>query len=307
MRIDAGRWLSFRRLGALGTALILGCSEDATGPRPVPTAITVAAGGSQRGTVGQPLDTALTVFVTDKFGDPVPGVLVRFAVPRGAGTLEPLTQTTGPSGHAQSAWSLPTAAGTYTAVAAAAGLDSLTFRAQAVPAAPASLVLIEGDSQVASAAAALDHPVVVVVRDGYGNPVSGASVGFSVATGSGAVEPPAAKSDSVGRAETMWTLGADPGPQALVVKVDSLRPLRVRAKALSRPLSPLLGVTGFMGMGLGGSDPPVPGSVASGGRTLAAPTPLLRCWQNALGTTLVSSDPGDSTPDATACGEGLGL
>jgi hypothetical protein len=293
MRIGMGVSHCWRWCSAVGTAALLGCSEDAIGPRPVPTAITIAAGGFQTGTVGQPLDTALTVFVTDKFGDPVPGVLVRFEASRGAGRLETLTQTTGPSGHAQSTWSLPTSAGTYTALAAAAGLDSLTFRALALPAAPATLTLVEGDSQVAVASTALGRPVVVMVRDGYGNPVDGANVAFQVASGSGVVAPEAVRSDSSGHAEAVWTLGTEPGQQALAVRVDSLRPLRIRAKALGRSTVALLGVTGFMGMSVGGGDPAMPESGAAAPRSLSNPSQLLGCWRNALGVTAVGALPGE--------------
>jgi hypothetical protein len=301
MRIGTGVSHCWRWCSALVTAGLLGCSEDAIGPRPVPTAITIAAGEFQTGTVGLPLDTALTVFVTDKFGDPVPGVLVRFEASRGSGRLETLTQTTGPNGHAQSTWSLPTSAGTYTAIAAAAGLDSLTFRATALPAAPASLTLVEGDSQVAVAATALSRPVVVIVHDGYGNPVYGANVTFQVASGAGTVVPEAVRSDTIGRANATWTLGTEPGLQALAARVDSLRPLRIHAKALGRPTAALLGVTGFMGMGMGGGDPAMPESGAEAPRSLSNPSLSLGCWRNALGVTEVGAFPGEVA--RMMCGE----
>ena len=200
-----------RRALICGTAALLACSEESTGPRPVPTAITIAAGAAQKGTVGQALDSALAVFVTDKFGDPVPGVLVRFAVPSGHGDLVPVAQTTGPGGHASARWSMPTAVGSYRAYATASGLDSLVFQATAVPASPALLTVVGGDLQTGVAETAVDSAIVVLVQDGYGNPVSGANVSFVPAPGAGMATPAAARTDSLGRARTVWTLGTKRG------------------------------------------------------------------------------------------------
>ena len=61
MRIGTGVSLCWRWCFALGPAGLLGCSEDAIGPRPVPTAISIAAGEFQTGTVGQPLTYRVVV------------------------------------------------------------------------------------------------------------------------------------------------------------------------------------------------------------------------------------------------------
>jgi hypothetical protein len=242
--------------------------------------------------VGQPLDTALTVFVTDKFGDPVPGVLVRFAVPSRSGGLAPLAQTTSPSGHAHTTWSLPTAAGAYQASAKAAGLDSVTFHAKAVPAAPATLALVAGDSQVALAAATVDTAVSVIVRDGYGNPVAGVNVTFQPGAESGTAVPLVTRSDSTGQARTIWTLGDAAGLQALLVRVDSLRPIRVIARSLGRPAISEVGMLAALdaevtGADAFGSEP----SAAAAQRRLERAAPERRCWQNALGTIALLPDP----------------
>jgi hypothetical protein len=275
----------------LATVTVAACSEDATGPRPVPTAISIATGAEQAGTVGQPLDTALTVFVTDKFGDPVPGVLVRFAVPSRSGSLAPLAQTTSPSGHAHTTWSLPTAAGAYQASARAAGLDSVTFHATAVPAAPATLALVAGDSQVALAAATVDSAVSVIVRDGYGNPVAGVSVTFQPGAESGVAVPSVTRSDSTGRAHTIWTLGDATGLQALVVRVDSLRPLRIYARALGLPATAEVGMLGALDAeALGADASSFEPSAITARRRLERAAPERRCWQNALGTIALLPD-----------------
>ena len=292
MRLTHGLGTLLCRCSPLvATVAVAACSEDATGPRPVPTAIAIATGANQAGTVGQPLDTALTVFVTDKFGDPVPGVLVRFAVGSRSGSLAPFAQTTSPSGHAHSTWSLPTVAGVYQATATAASLDSLTFHALAVPAAPATLGLVAGDSQVALAATAPDSAVTVVVRDGYGNPVTGVNVTFQPGDKSGTALPSVTRSDSAGRAYAFWTLGDEAGLQALVVRVDSLRPLRVYARALAHPPVPEIGMVAPLNPELTGGDVFSPeASPSTVQRRAGRATSARRCWQNALGAIVLLPD-----------------
>ncbi len=299
------------RLGLLlGTLLAVGCSEEATGPRPVPAAVVMVGGEEQVGTVGRPLDSTLTVLVTDKFGEPVPGVLVRFATSGKAGSLAPITQTTGPEGRASARWTLPTVTGVHAATARVSGLDSLVFHAVAAPAAPASLSLLSGDLQTAATAGALATAVVVLIRDGYGNPVGGAPVSFVPTAGGGSAEPAATLSDSVGHARTSWTLGEEPGEHALIVHVDTLPDLRVRAHALTRLMSPGYGVPIYYDeASLSDSGAAGSGGVArTSGRAIGS-IPALECWQNALGS--VSLVPGQRTgedlplqaPGAAGCEE----
>jgi len=187
----------------------------------------IAAGASQSGTVGEPLDTALTVFITDKFGDPVPGVLVRFVVGPAAGKLEPVTTTTGPGGDARAIWTLPKTVGSYLAVASASGLDSVTFAATAGPAGPATLTLLGRDSVAGTAGAALDSAVVVELRDGFGNPVPDAALTVVVTGGGSAAGT--VTTDPSGRGHIPWTLGLAPAVNTLAVTEGTLPPVRVAA------------------------------------------------------------------------------
>lgn len=293
MRMRVPARFHWRRLGLLLGGLVVGCGEDATGPRPVPAAVVVVGGESQLGTVGETLDTALTVRVTDKFGEPVPGALVRFSVGVRSGSLTPITQTTGPGGHAAARWTLPKSAGVLRAIARVSGLDSLIFHAVARPASPASLSLISGDLQSAATQSVLPETVVVQVRDGFGNPVAGTPVSFLPTDGSGIAEPSAARADSSGLALTRWTLGEAPGVHALIVRVDTLPTLRVRAHALLRVTSPAYGVTLYSG-GMVGDDGPLPqsgGDPRPSPRTSASLT-ALPCWRNALGSAPLLVDAG---------------
>lgn len=281
MRMAGRLRLTLRYASALlGGLAALGCSEESTGPRPVPAGIMLASAPVQDGTVGEALDSMVTAFVYDKFGDPVPGVLVRFSVPGGNGAVTPVARTTGPDGHASATWRLPTRAGNYVAHAAAAGFDSLTFLATARPGAPTALALVAGDAQRATAGASVDSAVVVEVRDAYGNGVPGTTVVFATREGSGAVAPARAETDSLGRVRAVWTLGADGGVHGLTVRVDSLPPLRIRATAVVPALVPPPPTTwteyGVTTPGGGWAEP--------WDRVRdATPRRSLGCWRNALG------------------------
>lgn len=221
-----------RRLGLLlGVLAAAGCGQDSTGPRPVASAMRILGGTAQTGTVSQPLDTALTVQLVDKFGEPVRGVLVRFSAPAGNGTLSPVTITTGTDGQAQSIWTLPPVGGTYHAFATAAGLDSVSFTASAAPSHPATIDLVRGDSQSQLVGQRLDSVLEVRVRDAFGNPVPGVVVHFAATSGQGTPGTSTATTSSLGLASTTWNLGDSAGPMALTVTVDTLPPVSFHAAA----------------------------------------------------------------------------
>jgi hypothetical protein len=71
-----------------------------------------------------------------------------------------------------------------------------------------------GGGQSGEAGTTLPEPVVVTVTDAFGNPVSRADVQFQ-APGGASAEPSSATTDADGVARTVWTLGADAGPQTL--------------------------------------------------------------------------------------------
>ena len=75
--------------------------------------------------------------------------------------------------------------------------------------------LQSGEAQEGLPGTALPAPIVVRVVDLGGSPVAGAQVSFTPSTGHGSVAPNSASTDDSGTASTMWTLGAEIGPQLL--------------------------------------------------------------------------------------------
>lgn len=191
------------------------CSSDSSGPPPPPpppTAIAVASGDAQSGAVGSMLAAPIAVKVTDAGGDGVAGVAVTFAVTAGGGTLAATAPvTTNAQGIASTTWTIGTAAGTLnnSAKATAAGLTGspVTFQATGTPGTPVTIVTVSGDNQNALVSTAAAAPLVAEVRDGYGNPVGGASVIWTI-SGGGSAATGTVAADPFGRTSLVRTVGS---------------------------------------------------------------------------------------------------
>jgi hypothetical protein len=113
------------------------------------------------------------------------------------------------------------------------------FRGGDVPAsgAAASAVRVDQgpDSVVAPGATAR---VTVTLADSAGRPASAARVTFSVTRGGGSVNPPAALTDSSGRASTEWAVGADTGQKVLTATAADRPGTAVLISTTARPPIP---------------------------------------------------------------------
>ena len=97
------------------------------------------------------------------------------------------------------------------------------------------LEIISGDEQQGSPGAALAYPLVVEVRDQYGNPLPNVPVTFTITTGEGELLVASKTTDAKGCASATLTLGSDPGPNTVVVTVTGLDPVTFTAEALVTP------------------------------------------------------------------------
>jgi len=180
------------------------------------------------------LPTPVAIRVTDSTSRVLPNVPVSWAALDG-GRVEAIAARTDTAGEARAHWTLGPNAGTQRLrayVGAGRRVPPLTVTASALAGAPARLTLVAGDNQRARAGAELAKPVKIRVTDRSSNPVAAATVMFTVSGGS--VADTALQTDSLGVASTRWTMGRTAGAQTLVVRVDSVPPLRVSARALPR-------------------------------------------------------------------------
>jgi hypothetical protein len=203
---------------AFGMAGMLShCGDGVTLPEQgVVSGIAVFDGDGQSGAAGAVLGKPLVVTVTDRAGLPVPSQEVDFTVAAGAGQVDPATAQTDNAGKASTVWTLGPGAGNQQVMARPTGASGslvATFNATAVAGAGSTLALDSGDGQTGSVGSALPESLVVRVTDGFGNPVSGVAVQWSVLSGGGSISPETATSGDDGRAAAERVLGPGSGTQ----------------------------------------------------------------------------------------------
>ena len=85
-----------------------------------------------------------------------------------------------------------------------------------------ALSIVAGANQRALAGHLLPQRVVVRATNRKGAPAPGKAVTFRLRGAQGKVDPMTATTDADGRARTQWTLGDDPGAQALLASVENV-------------------------------------------------------------------------------------
>ncbi len=110
---------------------------------------------------------------------------------------------------------------------------------------PFALEIVSGDGQQGAPGVALAQPLVVEVRDQFGDPLPNAALTFRVTTGEGqlsgrfAVEH--ATTDADGRAELILTLGPQPGPNIVGVSLGGRELVTFSAEGVGAAVAELEG------------------------------------------------------------------
>jgi Bacterial Ig-like domain (group 1) len=151
-----------------------------------PSSVAVVSGSGQSATVGSAFSSSLAALVKDAAGNPVSGVTVTFAAPASgaSGTFASgsatTTATTGSDGQATaSAFSANSVAGSYSVSASVSGASPVSFGLTNTPGTSSSVAVVSGSGQSATVGGAFSSPLVALVTDAAGNPVSGVSVRFA--------------------------------------------------------------------------------------------------------------------------------
>ena len=110
---------------------------------------------------------------------------------------------------------------------------------------PSALEISSGNRQQGAPGAALAQPLVVEVRDQYGEPIPEARVAFTVTSGdgqlSGRFTVEYATTDADGRARLTLTLGPDPGPNMVSVSLRGRELATFHAEGVGTALAELEG------------------------------------------------------------------
>ena len=199
-----------------------------------PYALVVAGGAGQTANVGTALKLPVAVRVVDRHGNRIRGQ--RVVLRPESGTVPDSTLSTDSLGQVSARWTLGRTAGSQKLRMRVEGVDSaLVVAASANPLGPASLSFAGVPSE-GTAFHALP-PVRVILKDAYGNPLAGQSVGFTATVGK--VDPARVKTDAKGVASTRWTLGTKPGLQSLVASIKGAAPRdTLTIKAVKAPRAP---------------------------------------------------------------------
>lgn len=165
----------------IGYAYPPGPPEAIPNPMP-PASIIVSSGTPQSAQLGAPFGLSLAALVRDQNNTPIAGVNVTFTAPASGATATPATQTvpTNLNGIATVSVSATGSVGTYNVNATVPGVaQPASFVLTNQPGPPALLTLWGGTPQTALLNAAFTFPLQALVRDAYGNAISGVSVAFS--------------------------------------------------------------------------------------------------------------------------------
>ncbi len=172
----------------LASATVAGGAQAATFAltnSPGAAASVTASGAStpQSAQVGTAYVEPLAVAVEDRHSNPVPGVQVTFAVPASGATAVPAMATviTGAAGDAATAITAGQVVGDLTATASVAGVAvPAAFALRNLAGPPSTIAVESGSAQAATVGIGFGAPLVVIVRDAYGNLVPAATVTFTV-------------------------------------------------------------------------------------------------------------------------------
>ena len=188
----------------------------------IPKSLEIISGDNQEAPPGMALENAFEVEVRDQLDEPLPDVQVTFSVTSGGGTLSSISVTTDSNGRADSSLTLGPNLGTNTVTVSVNGIqEERTFIAEGIRI-PKEFLIISGFDQQGVIGEALANPFVVEVRDQFGEPLPDEEINFSVTAGDGTLNTTSAVTDSNGRAESVLTLGPDPGTNTVTVSVTGI-------------------------------------------------------------------------------------
>jgi adhesin/invasin len=198
-----------------------------------PAQVEGISGDAQTGTILEPLADSLVVKVTDRFGNPVPGIEISWSA-NGSGEVRPATAVTGVNGLAATQRILGSEPGSYatTAVASVLPEDAVSFTTTAVA---AKLTLTTQPPSTASSGLLLDPQPVLQLQDPGGTPLAreGVTVSVQIASGPGSLTGTTSRTTDAGGsvAFTDLVIAGAPGARTLIFAASGY------ASATSTPIS----------------------------------------------------------------------
>ncbi|MCX6022094.1 MAG: Ig-like domain-containing protein, partial [Chloroflexi bacterium] len=201
--------------------------------------LTIGTGAGQSAVVNTSLTNPFKVSVTDPNGAVLSGMPITWAVngvPSGAVNQAPVPglSLTDLTGGAETLLRLGTKVGVYVVTASSPGLagSPVTFTAEGLGGAAATLALASGNNQTGAVLTELGQPMVATVQDIFQNPTQGAAINFTLTeTPSGAVGQDA--NTTLAGLQTTFTVSSDVNGQAKASLMLGNRPGAYRVDVTS--------------------------------------------------------------------------
>lgn len=196
-------------------------SFGATATRGPADSLVKVSGDNQFAPASTAATDSLVVRVADRFGNPVPGHAVAFAVTQGGGSVSPANATTGANGRAATRFTLgPTGGAQNRAQATASGVTTgspATFTATALS---GTVAIFEGNNQTGLVGFGVNVAPAIRVVDQNNFPLLGLVVTFAVTSGGGSVTGGTTTTGTNGVARVgEWTLGPSAGANTMTATV----------------------------------------------------------------------------------------
>ena len=186
-----------------------------------PTGMTYIAGNEQTSFVGSQLQAPLVVRVVTLDGSGVPGVPVRYSALSGGAVRDPVVLTDA-EGYARNHVILGPIAGLQIFEARAAGLPTVTFRANASAGPPFRISALAGAGQQDTVGHVLPNALIARVTDAAGNFIPGVPLTWQVVVGGGVLEQVDTQTNLNGVALGIYRLGPVPGTNVVRVTASGL-------------------------------------------------------------------------------------
>ena len=174
-----------------------------------PGLIQIVQGNNQSGAGNSQLPLALVATVSDGFGNVLPGTQVTWSVSSGTATLVSTVSTADTNGHVSTLVKLGNVPGTVQIKVAAGGANALY--SETVNVTIGGISAVSGGGQTGFVNQTFANPLVVLVSDQTGAPLSNSAVTFAVTSGSGTLSSSTGTTDTSGHATVKVSAGPTPG------------------------------------------------------------------------------------------------
>lgn len=206
---------------------------SATGLVGAPGRLVAVSGTDESSIVDTELAVPLVARLEDANENPISNMPVDFVVTAGGGSVSVAQAMTNVDGLVETRATPGTTAGANSIEARFPGLEPAVFALTGLADVAATITKLEGDGVVN--AFVPSAPIVVVVRDQYGNPVEGTNVAWTT-NGTGVLSAASSISGADGRAETVLTATSMTGSNTVAATVNGLTGSPVQFVAPTRTL-----------------------------------------------------------------------